>query len=260
MGLDIINPVSFITGIFDSEKGGGKNDPFQLAAGPFFNHELRVLEFSGRERVNDVYVYSVTFATLEPAELLHAAVFGDPACLTIKAPGHEPRLIQGIASSLEALGAVPGEVGSKRRRYRIEIVPRLWLLKQRRKNRVFQNKTPKEIIAEILAGVKITPEECNWRIRVKDYPPLPFVYQRGQTDYDFFRSVLADAGIFFYFEHASGTLDGLLPGAGAAAGALGQVANFVGGEVGKTAEKVAGVTKSVAILNFGDEASHTPAV
>jgi len=189
MSLSVYDPVSFLTGIFDND-GGGENDPFHLAAGPFMNHELRVLSFRGRERVNDVYRYEVVFATQQPIEALQVAVFGIPACLTIKAPGHEPRVIQGLVSSLEALGAVPGERGTKRRRYRIEIVPRLWLLKHGRKNRIFQNKTPKEIIEEILSGYKIRHEDCNWRIRVRDYPKLPFVYQRAESNYDFFRRVL----------------------------------------------------------------------
>jgi|GEM_PF-1777857 len=178
-----------------------ETNPFELRAGELDVNALQVLSFRGRERINDVYSYEVTFATdLSPKSLV--AAFGDAAALTLKTSEQPPRILQGIAAHLEALGGVPGELETERRRYSLTIVPKLWLLKHRRKNRVFQNKTPKEIIESLLRGIGIPSEEWRWRTQ-PDYPKLPFVYQRNESDYEFFRRVLASAGIFFYFEHPS---------------------------------------------------------
>src|SRR5579859_2541459 len=138
--LDASVGVSMITGLFPGPPGAGRGHPFELRAGPFFGGELKVVRLRGRERINDVYRYDVTFVTAEPPELVTSAIFGMPACLTIKSPGNDPRVIQGIASSIKALGGVPGEEGSKLRRFALTIVPRLWLLRHRRQNRIFQNK------------------------------------------------------------------------------------------------------------------------
>jgi type VI secretion system secreted protein VgrG len=250
-----------ITGILPSPPGAGSGHPFELRAGPFFGGELQVVTLRGRERVNDVYRYEVTFATDQAPEVVTSALFGMPACLTIKSPGHDPRVIQGLASSVEALGAVPGEVGGKRRRYRIEIVPRLWLLRHRRQNRIFQNKSVPDIVATVLSGVGIKDTDCRWRADKASYPALPFVYQRGETDYDFFRRILASAGIFFFYEHANGILDSMFGGAAsAAAGALGAAAGMLGGAVASAVSTVESTAGMVPVLNFGAAAGHTAAV
>jgi type VI secretion system secreted protein VgrG len=252
---------AMITGIFPSPPGAGKGHPFELRAGPFFGGELQVVSLHGRERVNDVYRYEVTFATEAPPEVIASALFGMPACLTIKAPGHDPRVIQGIASSVEAIGAVPGEQSSKRRRYRLEIVPRLWLLRHRRRNRIFQNKTIGEIVDTILSDVGIRATDCHWRADRDSYAPLPFVYQRGETDWEFFRRLLASAGLFFFYEHANGFLDSMFGGAaGAVAGAVGAAAGMLGGAVGSAVSTVESVAGMVPVLNFGAAAGHTAAV
>jgi type VI secretion system secreted protein VgrG len=255
-----LNANAVITGIFQTPGSSAKGDPFELRAGPFVAGELRVLSLRGRERVNDAYCYEVTFATEVPPDLVPISLFGTPACLAIKAPGFDPHVIQGLTSSVEALGGVPGEQGGKRRRFRVEIVPKLWLLKRRRKNRIFQNKSVVEIVQTLLDGVKIADAECHWRVHAADYPKLPFVYQRAESDYDFFRRILASAGIFFYFEHASGFLDSLLPGASAVAGLAGTAAGMIGGAVGGAVESVEASAKLVTVLNFGSDAGHTPAV
>ncbi|MGD0524892.1 MAG: type VI secretion system tip protein TssI/VgrG [Polyangiaceae bacterium] len=250
-----------ITGILPSPPGAGSGHPFELRAGPFFGGELQVVTLRGRERVNDVYRYEVTFATDQAPEVVTSALFGMPACLTIKSPGHDPRVIQGLASSVEAIGAVPGEVGGKRRRYRIEIVPRLWLLRHRRQNRIFQNKSVPDIVATVLNGAGIQDADCRWRADKASYPALPFVYQRGETDYDFFRRILASAGIFFFYEHASGILDSMFGGAAsAAAGALGAAAGMLGGAVASAVSTVESTAGMVPVLNFGAAAGHTAAV
>jgi type VI secretion system secreted protein VgrG len=252
---------SMITGLFPGPPGAGRGHPFELRAGPWFGGELQVISLRGRERINDVYRYDVTFATDQPPELVTSALFGMPACLTIKSPGNEPRVIQGLAVSIEALGGVAGEQGSKRRRFSLSIVPRLWLLKHRRRNRIFQNKTVPEIVKAVLAAVDIHDSDCHWRANKPAYPPLPFVYQRGETDWDFFRRILASAGIFFFYEHASGFLDSLFGGAASAvAGAVGAAAGMLGGAVASAVSTVESATGMVPVLNFGDAAGHTAAV
>jgi type VI secretion system secreted protein VgrG len=263
VGIDINASLatSMTTGLFPGPPGAGSGHPFELRAGPWFGGELQVISLRGRERINDVYRYDITFATDQPPELVTSALFGMPACLTMKSPGNDPRVIQGLAVSIEALGGVAGEQGSKRRRFSLSIVPRLWLLKHRRQNRIFQNKTVPEIVKAILAAVDIHDLDCNWRANKPAYPPLPFVYQRGETDWDFFRRILASAGIFFFYEHASGFLDSLFGGAASAvAGAVGAAAGMLGGAVASTVSTVESATGMVPVLNFGDAAGHTAAV
>lgn len=255
-----INPISLITGIFDGGPGANaKIAPFELRAGSFVNYELEVISFRGQEQVNDVYEYDVTFATEVSPDALHTSLLGSPACLTVKSPGNSPQVIQGIVASLEGLGGVSGEQGSDYHRYRLAIVPKLWLLKRHRVNRIFQGKTVMQIVQTLLTGVGITAAEVRWRTVDSEYPVLPFVYQRNESDFDFFRRVLASAGIFFYFEHANSLPLAMAAGAsvGASVGGLGiSVSVSVSASVGALGVSLGGET----VLNFARRASDTPAL
>jgi uncharacterized protein involved in type VI secretion and phage assembly len=255
-----VDPLNW-AGVFPQPPGAGRAHPFELRAGAWYQGELKVVSLRGRERINDIYSYDVTFLTSQPPELVTSAIFGAPACLTIKSPGNDPRVIQGIASRIKALGAVPGEQASKVRRYALTIVPRLWLLRHRRQNRIFQNKTIPQIATKVLASVGIKDSDCHWRTTRGVYPALPFVYQRAETDWDFFKRILASAGIFFFYEHANGLLDSMFGGAASAvAGAVGAAAGMLGGAVGSAIGTVESAAGMVPVLNFGDEAGHTAAV
>jgi type VI secretion system secreted protein VgrG len=208
---------------------GAAKDPFQIQAGPFSAGALRVLSVAGHESVNDVYAYEVTVATEEAPERVATDPFGEPAYLALNTPGHPARVVHGLVTAVEALGGVPGDQGGKRRHFRLEIAPKLALLQRRRQRRIFQNKSAVEILKVLFDAVDMRDTEYRWRIPESDLPKLPFVYQRDETDYELFRRILASAGVFFYFEHANGSLD-----------------------------EVAG--KPCSILNFGYNATHTPAV
>jgi type VI secretion system secreted protein VgrG len=193
--------VPMITGIFETDpsspSGAQKRAPFELRLGSFVGYELGVISFRGKERVNDAYRYHVTFATSVDEATLHAGIFGEPACLTVKVPAAPAQVIQGLVASVEGLGGVPGEQQTGRRRYRVSIVPKLWLMKRRRKNRVFQQKSAVDIVKLMLAEIGMESSEIRWRARDEDYPKLAFVYQRNESDFEFFRRVVSDAGLFF---------------------------------------------------------------
>ncbi len=260
-----INPTSLISGALSM--GGLSPDwtqPFELAAGSFVSNELTVVQFRGQEQVNDVYEYNVTFSTDVSPDTLHTTLLGAPACLTVKSPGNPPQVIQGIVASLEGLGGVFAEQGSDTLRYRLSIVPKLWLLKRHKVNRIFQGKTVMQIVTTLLTGIGITPAEIRWRTVDSEYPVLPFVYQRNESDYDFFRRVLASAGIFFYFEHANSLPLTMAAGASASAsiGGIGvsasvSVAASVGGALGGALGAALGAE---TVLNFARRASDTPAL
>ncbi len=259
-----VDPVSLITGLFDGDASGkpglNKRAPFELRAGALTQGELEVITFRGRERVNDVYAYDVTFVTQAPPDTIHTTLLGAPVCLTLKG-SPTPQVIQGIVSSLEALGGVPGERGSRYRRYALTIVPKLWLLKRRRVTRIFQGRTVLQIVTKLLEPLGLPPEEVRWRTDDREYPPLPFVYQRNESDYDFLRRVLASAGLFFYFEHATAlpaTMGGsAAPSAGASV-SVGLGGLSVEVSVGGSGSPAAG--SGTTVLNFARAATDTPAI
>jgi uncharacterized protein involved in type VI secretion and phage assembly len=223
------------TALGTSSKGRSQ---FELRIGPFVGGELTVVSFEGHEALNQPFVYDVVFSSSLSEEELDLGIFGFPACLSIHAPKpHEPRVIQGLAIGFEDIGASDAELSSNTRRFMVRIVPRLWLANRQRRSRVFQGKTAPQIAKTVLEANGIKPDV---QIGPDDYPAIPFEYQREETDLEFLDRVLATAGIFYYFRHASGLFDQVLPGAGEVAGEIGALAGAAGGMLGGAAAGVTG--------------------
>lgn len=85
--------------------------------------------------------------------------------------------------------------------YQIVIKPRLSLLSHRRNHRVFQHVNVPDIVDELLGDWSIAPE---WRIARADYKKLELRVQYGESDYDFLKRLLEEAGISFFFEDPQG--------------------------------------------------------
>jgi len=80
-------------------------------------------------------------------------------------------------------------------RYSIWLAPKLWLLSHRVENRIFQHKSVPEIVKEVLKPFHIEP---TVHLR-EEHPKLEYRAQYGESDYDFIRRLLVEAGISFYF-------------------------------------------------------------
>ncbi len=84
--------------------------------------------------------------------------------------------------------------------YTFQLVPALWLLTQRTRHRVFQHLSAPEIVEKLLR---------RWRIRPRlslsqRHPKLAMRTQYGESDFDFVRRLLAEAGISFSFHTDDG--------------------------------------------------------
>jgi type VI secretion system secreted protein VgrG len=79
----------------------------------------------------------------------------------------------------------------------LELVPRAWLLTQRRNSRIFQDRYVHEIVSWILweNGIR-----HRWDLQ-KNYPRRLYCTQYQETDYEFVTRLLAEEGIFFHFRH-----------------------------------------------------------
>jgi type VI secretion system secreted protein VgrG len=86
-----------------------------------------------------------------------------------------------------------------RARIELEIVPRFALLALRRHSRIFQEKTVKEIVGEVLDACHIAH---SFQL-ITTLKPRPYVTQHGETDYDFVCRILAVEGIGYFLAASS---------------------------------------------------------
>jgi type VI secretion system secreted protein VgrG len=93
-------------------------------------------------------------------------------------------------------------VQHENRRGIYEITLRPWLMLATRASdyRIFQNKTPLEIIEEVLADYNFPTEK---RVTHR-YPQRVFQVQYGETDFEFITRLMQEFGIYYFFEHKEG--------------------------------------------------------
>lgn len=124
---------------------------------------------------------------------------GQPVTLWIPLPGSGRRAIRGVVACVEHVGGWAAD----RFTFSLGIVPRLWLLKNRKSSRIFQGMSAPEIIATVLADASIT---YQFDLMAK-YPLRDYCTQYQETDLDFIGRVCAEDGLFYRFEHPVEGLD-----------------------------------------------------
>ncbi|AUX42286.1 uncharacterized protein SOCE26_037160 [Sorangium cellulosum] len=187
-------------------------NPFSLLLGPFARDDFEVLRLSGAEAVSRLFSFDLRVATsLDPVQLEASAV-GQPATLAIDVPGGAPRILCGVVVSASFEGAWNAD---QRAEVGLRIAPRFWLSKHRRTSRIFQDMTVVDIVSAVLDEADVPR---RWAV-VKRYPVRQYCVQYDESDYTFVTRLLAEEGIFFYFE-PPGSLAGAPSAGAAAAGAL----------------------------------------
>ena len=191
--------------------------PYELQAGPYASGELRVCSLRGREAISECFRFDVEFASdVDPSEL-RGNVVGQSASLILRNAGGS-RTVQGIVASLRQ----KEPLRTYDRRFRIRVVPRLWLLRRRTNTRIFQDASVIDVVSAVLKGAGV-----SFRVAVqRRYTERAYCVQYTETDYDFVQRLLREAGIFYYFEPGGGTPNSAL---GTVASAIGDIASALSG-------------------------------
>lgn len=156
---------------------------------------LSVRHFKTVERMFGLFEVSV-IALSSNEDINLDALVGKPAALYIAAGTvhllNDGRRFAGLCSSMEQLKSETKGLST----YRLHIVPTLWQLTQRRNHRTFQHLSIPDIVDQILDDWRV---EHTWIADRGQHPKLELRVQYGETDYDFLRRMLEEAGIAFYF-------------------------------------------------------------
>ncbi|MCC6527271.1 MAG: type VI secretion system tip protein VgrG [Polyangiaceae bacterium] len=173
--------------------------PYRLSVD---GHELRVLSFVGKEAVSDLWRFDLVVTAEAGGDALERTALGERATLLFEV-GATRRAFYGVVAAVRLAEVHRADHALQ---YHVRVVPRLWLLKQRKRSRVFQHERVPEIVSAVLreAGIGV-----RWQLG-RAYPAREYVTQYEETDYAFVRRLLAEAGIFFYFPAGPALDDGAL--------------------------------------------------
>jgi type VI secretion system secreted protein VgrG len=154
-----------------------------------------------------LYQYEIEIKSPLSAEIDLDDVLDNPARFVTRLDGKEYP-VYGVLSSFDELQTVQGYVY-----YRAVLVPKLWWLSIYKTNEIYtEEKTVDKIIQTTLENAGFTSGTDfdlggldTSKFLVRDY-----VCQFGESDLDFISRMMENEGIFYYFEHDSGSAEKII--------------------------------------------------
>lgn len=227
---------------------GGDQPLYHLIVSPFPPGHFVVQSFQGREKISGLYSFDVVVVAPDLGEgVVERLTLGQRAVLILRA-GKPSRAFHGILSAVRFEGVRPTQQVVQ---YRMRLVPKLWLLKQRRRTRIFQNLRVDQVIEAVLKEANV---DVRFQLQQR-YPAREYCTQYEETDYRFVERLAAEVGIFFYFTQSGALIE-------EAAAALGStVGSVVGAALGAAANAaLSGIFATGETVVFGDDATAYPPI
>ncbi len=171
----------------------------QAANQPLFEFKIidpeckfRVMEFSAHEWISTPYEVNLSLA--EKNGVAFSDAIGKEALLEIyDKQGKKIRFFHGILSQFVKTGK-KGDFYL----YKATLVPDLWRLSLKQNCRIFQNTDTPTIVKEVLDKTDIKSVDVG---KLTTYGKREYCVQYRETDLNYISRLLAEVGIFYFFEH-----------------------------------------------------------
>lgn len=167
----------------------------ELEAG-LLGGSLSVEAFAGEEALSTLYAYDILLLS-NRADLSLAALVGRQLRFATRLSDGSDFARSGYVAKAERLAA-DGALA----RYRLRVVPWLWLATQRSDCRVFQEKTVLEIVDAVFAAYL---PRAHWQLAegvesfMADAPARSYCVQYRESDFNFITRLLAEEGLGYCF-------------------------------------------------------------
>jgi type VI secretion system secreted protein VgrG len=169
-----------------------KESPFTLTL--LDDHlSLQVVQFSGREALNQPYRFDIEVIGLAPALNLER-LLQQPALLDLG----QGQGIHGVLHSASCEHRGRGRIG-----YKLVLVPALQALDRIRSRRVFQRLSVPMILRQLLEEHDMPADSYRLDLADGHYPLRPFCIQYEETDLALLQRLCEEEGIHYHFEHSA---------------------------------------------------------
>ena len=154
---------------------------------------LQVVQFSGREALNQPYRFDIEAIGLAPAVPLER-LLQQPALLVID----QHQCIHGVLHS-----ASHEHRGQQRIGYKLVLVPALQALDRHRSRRIFQQLSVPMILGQLLQDHGLADDSYRFELENGHYPLRPFCIQYEESDLALLQRLCEEEGIHYHFEHGA---------------------------------------------------------
>ncbi|WP_368491733.1 type VI secretion system tip protein VgrG [Pseudomonas sp. Hg5Tf] len=158
---------------------------------PTVRNDFKVLAFSGTEAISCLYAIKVELVSEYPDFDLES-LLGQPAFLRFGLQG------EGLHGHIEDV--LVGESGRRLTRYQLTLVPALHYLQFSYNQRIFQQLTVPQIVAQVLKGHGIQADAFVFHVRTS--PEREYCTQYFESDYELIRRLCSEDGIAWHHQHS----------------------------------------------------------
>ena len=168
---------------------------------------ISVVSIKGQERLNEPWQYQIDF-TSEDKQISIASMLSQAASLTFH-PNQSSlqvtqiRSLDNVAKTRKLYGIITEfslvSISEDEARYRIKLEPRMALLANHHQSAIFQNKSIIDVVDEVLRNHDFIGIDFRFELK-ESYPVREFITQWQESDLNFIQRLLADVGLYFYFE------------------------------------------------------------
>lgn len=155
-------------------------------------HDLKVLEFTGKEAISQPFRFELELVSERPDLDLESLLHGQ-AFLSFDDRG------SGIHGQIYQVGQ--GDSGKRLTRYHLSLVPRLTYLGHRVNQRIFQHQSVPQIVTQILKDHSILRDAFEFCLG-SEYPQREYCVQYAESDLAFIQRLCAEVGIHYHFQHS----------------------------------------------------------
>ncbi|MEO6098011.1 MAG: type VI secretion system tip protein TssI/VgrG [Fibrobacteria bacterium] len=175
---------------------------FNLTVGAFPANTFRVIEFTGREGISELFSFAIRAVAFD-VDLKFDDGIGVAATLTVG--GAEFKVNHyGIITSFTQVPDSDGTV-MLNSTYEFVLEPRIKIASYLIQSRIFQNKTVLEIVGDVLGEYFIKDTDFKidaaYEAKGQDYAKREFTVQYNESDLDFVQRLLEVEGLFYFFNH-----------------------------------------------------------
>ncbi len=153
-----------------------------------------------REKISTLTETKVEFLT-QKNDLKLEELLGKKLTLHLKTEEENERLFSGTIVTIESKGWRDGY-----NQLIAEVRPWFWMLTQTLESRIFQNKTTREIIEQIFSDRGFSSFEF---FLSESLVSREYCVQYRESDFDFISRLMEEEGMYYFFDHAQGSDDGV---------------------------------------------------
>ncbi len=158
--------------------------------------DLLLNAMNGVDKVGEPYIYTIEMLKNIDAKIDISDLVGKKILVTLKTTSKKTRFFHGYIADIRSGGAAVHGLPS----YYAMAVPWIWFLKKSSNNRIFRDKTVKDILTTVFKSAKPSFEDFETG-DLTTRPKLEHCVQYRETDYTFVHRLMEEYGISYYFKH-----------------------------------------------------------